>query len=103
METELLDYRLSLELDQPEIVTLLPPPFNSVGVLLPMRVAGRWDNPGIMIDMPALIQMQLQRTMGVENHSTSPSVDTQARLLGEMLEAELSVRLNQLAPKEAAQ
>ena len=68
-----------------------------------MRVAGRWDNPGIMIDMPALIQMQFQRAMGIENHLTSPAVDTQAKVLEEILEAELSVRLNQLAPGEAAQ
>ena len=103
LETELADYRLSLELDRPEIVNLLPPPFNSVGVVLPMRVAGRWDNPGIMIDMPALIQMQFQRAMGIENHLTSPSVDAQAKVLGEILEAELSGRLNQLAPGEVAQ
>ena len=103
LETELADYRLSLELDRPEIVNLLPPPFNSVGLVLPMRVTGRWDNPGIMIDMPALIQMQFQRAMGIENHLTSPSVDTQAKVLGEILEAELSVRLNQLAPGEVAQ
>ena len=53
--------------------------------------------------MPALIQMQFQRAMGIENHLTSPAVDTQAKVLEEILEAELSVRLNQLAPGEAAQ
>ena len=103
LETELVDYRLSLDLDRPEIVTLLPPPFNSVGLVLPMRVTGRWDNPGIMIDMSALIQMQFQRAMGIKNHLASPSVDAQAKALGEALEAELSARLNQLAPGEATQ
>lgn len=103
LETQLVDYHLSLELDQPEIVALLPPPFNSVGLVLPLRVTGRWDNPGIMIDMPALIQMQFQRAMGIENHLTPPSVDTQAKVLGEILGAELSVKLNQLAPGEVAQ
>ena len=103
LETELVDYRLSLDLDRPEIVTLLPPPFDSVGLVLPLRVTGRWDNPGIMIDMSALIQMQFQRAMGIKNHLASPSVDAQAKALGEALEAELSARLNQLAPGEATQ
>jgi hypothetical protein len=68
-----------------------------------MRVKGRWDNPGIMIDMSALIQMQFQRAMGIKNHLASPSVDAQAKALGEALEAELSARLNQLTPGEATQ
>ena len=98
-----MDYRLSLELDQPEVVTLLLPPFNSVGIALPIRVTGRWDNPGIMIDMPALIQMQLQRAMGIKSTLEPPSADTQAKALAETLEAELSERLNQFASGEAIQ
>jgi len=103
LENELVDYRLSLELDQPEVVTLLPPPFNSVGLVLPIRVTGRWDSPGIMIDMPVLIQMQLQRAMGVKSTLEPPSADPQAKALAEALEAELSKRLNQFASGKAIQ
>jgi len=97
LEDQLVDYRLSLELNQPEVVTLLPPPFNSAGLVLPIRVTGRWDNPEIMIDMPTLIQMQLQRAMGVKSTLQPPSADPQATALAKVLEAELSERLNQFA------
>jgi len=103
LESERVDYRLSLALDRPDVVTRLPPPFNSAGLVLPLRVTGRWDNPEIMIDMPVLIQMQLQRAMGIENGLVPPSPDPHAKALGEVLESELSDRLNRLPPGEATQ
>ncbi|HCK77119.1 MAG TPA: hypothetical protein DHW07_08230 [Gammaproteobacteria bacterium] len=103
LESEQLDYRVSLALDRPELFSQLPSPFNSAGLALPLRVTGRWDNPEIMIDMPVLIQMQLQRAMGIESNLAPPSPDTHAEALAEALETELSGRLNQLSAVEVAQ
>ena len=94
LESELVDYRLLLELDQPEVVRMLPPPLNAMGLILPLRVGGRWDNPGIMIDMPTLIQMQIQRAMGAKSELPSPAVDAQAERVRQVLEAELGKRLD---------
>jgi len=103
LESELVDYRLLLELDQPEVVRMLPPPLNAVGLILPLRVNGRWDNPGIMIDMPTLIQMQIQRAMGVKSELRSPAVDVQAERVRQVLEAELGKRLNSVVDGAAPQ
>ena len=35
LESELVDYRLLLELDQPDVVRMLPPPLNEVGLSSP--------------------------------------------------------------------
>ncbi len=94
LENQLVDYRLLLELDQPDVVRMLPPPLNAAGLILPLRVSGEWDNPGIMIDMPTLIQMQIQRAMGVKSTLGSPAADAQAERVRQALEAELGKRLD---------
>ena len=103
LESELVDYRLLLELDQPEVVRMLPPPLNAMGLILPLRVGGRWDNPGIMIDMPTLIQMQIQRAMGAKSELPSPAVDAQAERVRQVLEAELGKRLDSVIDGVALQ
>lgn len=103
LENELVDYRLLLELDQPDVVRMLPPPLNAVGLILPLRVSGRWDNPGIMIDMPTLIQMQIQRAMGAKGALGSPDADAQAERVRQALEAELGKRLDSVVDGVAAQ
>ena len=103
LENELVDYRLLLELDQPDVVRMLPPPLNAVGLILPLRVSGRWDNPGIIIDMPTLIQMQIQRAMGAKSALSSPDADAQAERARQALEAELGKRLDSVVNGVATQ
>jgi len=103
LENELVDYRLLLELDQPDVVRMLPPPLNAVGLILPLRVSGRWDNPGIIIDMPTLIQMQIQRAMGAKSALGSPDADAQAERARQALEAELGKRLDSVVNGVATQ
>ena len=103
LQNELVDYRLLLELDQPDVVRMLPPPLNAVGLILPLRVSGRWDNPGIMIDMPTLIQLQIQRAMGAKSPLSSPAADAKAGRVRQALEAELGKRLDSVVDGTAAQ
>ena len=103
LESELVDYRLLLELDQPDVVRMLPPPLNAMGLILPLRVSGRWDNPGIMIDMPTLIQMQIHRAMGAKSKLRSPAVDAQAAHVRQVLEVELGKRLDSVVDGAAPQ
>ncbi len=97
LENELVDYRLALELDQPDVVKMLPPPLNAVGLILPLRVNGRWDNPGIMIDMPTLIQMQIQRAMGARSQLNPPAIDARAQSVRQALDAQINERLALIA------
>jgi len=97
LENELVDYRLALELDQPDVVKMLPPPLNAVGLILPLRVNGRWDNPGIMIDMPTLIQMQIQRAMGARSQLNPPAIDARAQSARQALNAQINERLALIA------
>ena len=93
LESELVDYRLDLELDHPDVVKMLPPPLNAVGLILPLRVNGRWDNLGIMIDMPTLIQMQIQRAMGARSQLSPPAIDARAQSVRQALNAQINERL----------
>ena len=74
-----------------------------MGLILPLRVSRRWDNPGIMIDMPTLIQMQIQRAMGAKGALGSPDADAQAERVRQALEAELGKRLDSVVDGVAAQ
>ena len=47
-----------------------------------------------MIDIPTLIQMQIQRAIGAKSQLRSPDVDAQAEHLRQALEAELGKRLD---------
>tara|TARA_B100000676_G_scaffold185157_1_gene182085 strand:- start:314 stop:484 length:171 start_codon:yes stop_codon:yes gene_type:complete len=56
-----------------------------------------------MIDMPTLIQMQIQRTMGAKSELPSLAVDAQAERVRQVLEAELGKRLDSVIDGVAPQ
>jgi hypothetical protein len=93
LESERLDYRISLALNNRELVSLLPPPFNSGMIVLPLRISGQWHAPSLMIDMPRLLQLQFQAAMGGGSGLKTPSVDARAARLAKDLDAELAQAL----------
>ena len=91
--SEQLDYRISLALNNHELASVLPPPFNSGMIVLPLRVSGQWHAPSLMIDMPRMLQLQFQAAMGGGSGLETPSVDAQAARLAKELDAELAQAL----------
>jgi len=91
--SEQLDYRISLALNNHELASVLPPPFNSGMIVLPLRISGQWHAPSLMIDMPRMLQLQFQAAMGGGSELETPSVDAQAARLAKDLDAELAQAL----------
>ncbi|MGE4634578.1 MAG: AsmA family protein [Arenicellales bacterium] len=103
LQSEQLDYRISLALNNRELASVLPPPFNSgMGmIVLPLRISGQWHAPSLMIDMPRMLQLQFQAAMGGGSGLKTPPVDARAVRLAKDLDAELAQALRG-EPDEAA-
>ena len=50
-----------------------------------------------MIDMPTLIQMQIQRAMGVRSQLDPPAIDARAQSVRQALDAQINERLALIA------
>ena len=98
---EQLDYRISLALNNHELASVLPPPFNSGMIVLPLRISGQWHAPSLMIDMPRMLQLQFQAAMGGGAGLKTPPADARAARLAKDLDAELAQALGG-APDKAA-
>ena len=103
LESGAIDYRISLTLDKPEIAAMLPPPFNSGVMVLPLRISGRWDMPSLMIDIPQMLQFQLQAAVGGSSELAKVPVDEYANSLERDLQGELSQALKDFASEPATQ
>lgn len=103
LESGAIDYRISLTLDKPEIAAMLPPPFNSGVMVLPLRISGRWDMPSLMIDIPQMLQFQLQAAVGGSSELAEVPVDEYANSLERDLQGELSQALQDFASEPATQ
>jgi len=91
--SEQLDYRISLALNDHELASVLPPPFNSGMIVLPLRISGQWHTPSLMIDMPRMLQLQFQAAMGGDSELKTPKVDARAARLAKDLNTELAQAL----------
>ncbi|MBT4405867.1 MAG: AsmA family protein [Acidiferrobacteraceae bacterium] len=100
--SEQLDYRISLALNNRELASVLPPPFNSGMIVLPLRISGQWHAPSLMIDMPRMLQLQFQAAMGGGSGLKTPPADVRAARLAKDLDAELAQALGG-APDAAAE
>ncbi len=102
LQSEQIDYRVSLALNNRELASVLPPPFNSGMIVLPLRISGQWHTPSLMIDMPRMLQLQFQAAMGGGSGLKAPSADVRAARLAKDLDAELTQALGG-EPDETAQ
>ncbi len=93
LQSEQLDYRISLALNNRELASVLPPPFNSGMIVLPLRISGQWHAPSLMIDMPRMLQLQFQAAMGGGAGLKTPPADARAAHLAKDLDAELAQAL----------